>query len=160
MKTNIQFANDGAHGVTRPTLIGFVNEISIGDDGWAEIAPFGDHPSEGLVQMPDGRLKRIKAIQRIKQENAERMVAQFHNSRKGIRKFFRGCNIYDGHPDVPGLGDKYPDKEPKGVFADMVIRGDRIFGLPIFTNEGSEVVETKKRRAFSGRLVEAVPDGT
>ena len=155
MKTNIQFANTATAG----TLFGFINEISIGEDGWAMICPFGDHPSEALMETPEGKLKRVKAIQRIKQENAEQMVAAFHNSRKGIRKFLRGVNIYVGHPDVPGLEERYPDKEPKGVFADMEIRGSAVYGLPVFTNEGSEIVEQKKLRAFSGRLINSVADG-
>lgn len=144
---------------TTTTIFGFINEISIGDDGWAMICPFGDHPSEALLDVGNGKLKRQKAIQRITKASADTMVAQFHNSRKGIRKFLRGVNIYVGHPDVPGLEARYPDKQPKGVFADMQTRDDGIYGLPVFTNEGSEIVEQKKFRAFSGRLINAVPDG-
>jgi len=154
-KTKIQFANAAAPGV----MIGFCNEIAIGEDGWAMIAPFGDHPSTALIPDAGGRLKKQKAIQRIDKAGADSMVAGFHNSRKGIRKFLRGCNIYVGHPDVPGLEKFYPDKEPKGVFADMETRADGLYGLPVFTNEGSDIVETKKLRAFSGNLGESEADG-
>lgn len=151
----VEFVNEAP----TATVFGFINEIAIGADGWAMICPYGDHPSEALIDAGNGKLKRQKAIQRITKASAETMVAQFHNSRKGLRKFLRGVNIYVGHPDVPGLEARYPDKEPKGVFADMETREDGIYGLPVFTNEGSEIVEQKKLRAFSGRLINSVPDG-
>lgn len=160
-KTQIQFANSatGANGHTGTVLIGFCNEISIGDDGWAMIAPYGDHPSTALIPDAGGRLKKEKAIQRIDKAGADEMVRGFHQERRGIRKFLKGCNIYVGHPDMPGLGHLYPDKEPKGVFADMEARSDGLYGLPVFTNEGSEIVESKKLRAFSARIGESEAAG-
>lgn len=155
---SIQFCNAGA------TLC-FVNELTIEPDGWAMIAPLGDFPSEALVPTADGKLKRQKAIQRITKESAQGMVAEFHNSRTGLKKFLRGCNIYVGHPDMPGLESRYPDKTPKGVFADMAVREKGIYGLPVFTNEGMDLVEGRKLvngqkcRGFSGRLIDSVPDG-
>ncbi len=152
---DVRFANES----TAPVLVGFCNEITIGDDGWAMIAPFGDHPSTALILGADGKVKKQNAIQRIDKAGCEAMVASFHNERRGLRKFLKGCNIYVGHPDVPGLGAFYPDKEPKGVFADMAVRADGLYGLPVFTNDGSEIVETKKLRAFSGNLGESEPCG-
>lgn len=152
---SVEFFNEAA-GVT---MISFSNEINIGADGWAMICPYGDHPSTALLITPEGKLKREQSIQRITREAGDQMVAQFHNERKGIRKFLKGVNIYVGHPDMPGMEKRYPDKEPKGVFADMEAREDGVYGLPVFTNEGSEIVEKKKLRAFSGRLVDSVQDG-
>lgn len=151
MKANIQFANES----TAPVLIGFINEINIGEDGWAQLAPFGDHPSTALIPDAAGKVKKQKAIQRIDKPGCDAMVAGFYNERRGLRKFLKGCNIYVGHPDAPDLGRFYPDKEPKGVFADLEVRGDGLYGLPVFTNEGSELVESKKLRAFSGRFGES-----
>jgi hypothetical protein len=62
---------------------------------------------------------------------------------------------------VPGIGSKYPDKSAKGVIADLAVREDGLYGMPVFTNEGSELVEQKKLRFFSGRLAdceEAAPE--
>ncbi|HTV62287.1 MAG TPA: hypothetical protein VMH30_06930 [Verrucomicrobiae bacterium] len=146
-------------------LFGFANELTIDADGWAMIAPLGDFPSEALLPTSNGRLQRQSAIQRITRDSAEIMVAQFHNSRAGVKKFIRGCNIYVGHPDMPGLESRYPDKEPKGVFADMEVREKGIYGLPVFTNEGMDLVEGRKLvngrrvRGFSGRLMDATADG-
>jgi len=159
-KPSAQFCN----AATGATLC-FVNELTIDADGWAMIAPLGDFPSEALLPADNGRIKRQQAIQRITRESAEGMVAEFHNSRTGLKKWIRGCNIYLGHPDMPGLESRYPDKTPKGVFADMEVRDKGIYGLPVFTNEGMDLVEGRKLvngqkvRGFSGRLTESVPDG-
>ena len=156
-KSKAQFANSAAQPAA---AVFFANEIAIGADGWAMITKFGDYPSTALFADGKGGMKKEKAIQRVDKAGAEQMVAAFVNARRGIRKFLRGCNIYDGHPDVPGIGKFYPDKEPKGVFADLQVRDDGLYGLPVFTNEGSELVETKKRRAFSGNIGNSEPDGT
>ncbi|MEI8288782.1 MAG: hypothetical protein WCH99_04870 [Verrucomicrobiota bacterium] len=152
---NVQFANES----TAATLVGFCNEINIGADGWAMIAPFGDHPSPALIPDGKGGMKKVPAIQRIDKAGAAAMVASFHNERRGLRKFLKGCNIYVGHPHVPGLGKFYPDKEPKGVFAELEVRADGLYGLPVFTNEGSNLVENpdpaKRLKAFSGDLGES-----
>ncbi|HEV2695246.1 MAG TPA: hypothetical protein VG347_20300 [Verrucomicrobiae bacterium] len=145
--------------ISDATLVAFSNEISIGADGWAMIAPFGDHPSPALIPDGKGGMKKVPAIQRIDKTGADQMVAGFHNERRGLRKFLKGCNIYVGHPHVPGLGKFYPDKEPKGVFADIETRADGLYGLPVFTNEGSNLVEnpdaSKRLKAFSGDLGES-----
>lgn len=151
-KAQIQFANAA---VAKPeACVGFSNAISIGADGWAQIAPFGDFPSFAVVPQPDGSCKRLQAIQRIDKTCADTMVKEFQNSRKGVKKFFSGRPIYIGHPDVPGIGNKYPDKSAKGVIADLAVREDGLYGLPVFTNEGSDLVEKKKLRFFSGRLTD------
>jgi hypothetical protein len=160
MKTKfVMFANES----TEVALVGFCNEISIGADGWAMIAPFGDHPSPALFPDGKGGMKKQPAIQRIDKAGAEAMVAGFHNDRRGFRKFLKGCNIYVGHPHVPGLGKFYPDKEPKGVFAELEVRADGLYGMPVFTNEGSDLVENadpaKRLKAFSGDLGESEPCG-
>jgi hypothetical protein len=154
-KINPEFAN-----ADKPSAaIFFSNDIAIGEDGWAMITRFGDYPSTALFPDGKGGVKKEKAIQRVDKAGAEQMVASFANSRRGVRKLFKGCNIYDGHPDAPGIGKFYPDKEPKGVFANLEVREDGLYGQPIFTNDGFELVEKKLRRAFSGRIGEAEPCG-
>lgn len=151
----VEFANTG--GVS--WLAGFANELAIGDDGWMMVAPYGDHPSEALIPQPDGRLKKQRAIQRINKSGAEKMVAEFHNSRVGLKKFLVGKMIYVGHPDVPGLENKYPDAKPKGLYSDFEARGDGLYGKPVFNNDGAELIAQKKFRAVSGRFGESMRDG-
>ena len=52
-------------------------------------------------------------------------------------------NIYVGHPTCPKPRKPLSRQRTKGVFADMETRADGIYGLPVFTNEGSEIVERK-----------------
>ena len=143
------------------TTIYFANDISIGGDGWAMVVPIGDHPSLALTVQPDGKIKKQMSIQRITQASAEAMVTEFNNSRKGLRKFFKGLPIFVGHPDGPGMAKRYPDKEPKGIFSALEVRADGLYGQPVFTNEGSALVDgqSPQFKAFSARLVDSVPDG-
>ncbi len=130
-------------------MIAFVNEITVGHDGWAQLAPFGDYPGTALVRQSDGSVKKIPAIQRLDQVAAEGMVARFKSAWHRLKRYFTGCHIYVGHPDVPAFANEYPDKTPKGMIIDLQVRPDGLFCKPVFTDEGSELVETKKLRAFS-----------
>ena len=140
-----QFANAG-QSVT--TLVEISNDIKIGEDGWAQIAPFGDFPGMALVDDGSGGMRREKAIQRIDKAAATNMVTEFKNCSIANR-YLIGTKIFKGHPDVPGYEKKYPDKSPVGVFADLAVRDDGFYGQPVFTNEGDEARKTL--RAFSGR---------
>lgn len=132
-------------------LVSFSNELVIGEDGWAQIAPFGDFPGMGLV--PDGKGGWItkRAIQRVDKQAVEQMVEEHNRSRRGLKKFLNGRPIFNGHPDNPVTGWKYPDKTAKGVFANVAVRENGFYGEPILTDEGEELVATKKVRAFSSR---------
>ncbi len=138
------FANAGS-----AEAIAFTNEISIAHDGWAQLAPFGDYPGQALLRQPDGSLKKFTAIQRLDRAAAELMVARFKSPWQRMKRYFTGCHIYAGHPDVPAFANDYPDKTPKGMIVDLQVRADGLYCKPVFTNEGSELVETKKLRAFS-----------
>ena len=129
--------------------IAFTNEISIAHDGWAQLAPFGDYPGQALLREPDGSLKKFAAIQRLDRAAADLMVARFKSPWQRMKRYFTGCHIYAGHPDVPAFANEYPDKTPMGMIVDLQVRADGLYCKPVFTNEGSELVESKKLRAFS-----------
>ena len=65
MKNRIHFANIAAGADCL-----FLNESVVGDDGWAQLAPFGDHPGKAIVTGPDGTSTRVDAIQRIDRATA------------------------------------------------------------------------------------------
>jgi len=133
------------------TFVVFANTVSVGEDGWAQIAPLGDY--RGMAMIPDGKggVKRVTAIQRVDKASVVQMVNEFSANRRGLGKYLKAPAIYSGHPDVPALSAKYPDKEPKGVFADLQCREDGFFGQPIFTNSGEQLLATQPRLGFSGR---------
>ncbi|HXC98270.1 MAG TPA: phage protease [Verrucomicrobiae bacterium] len=140
------FANTGA---LHAEGIAFVNEIAVGADGWAQLAPFGDYPGQAMLRQPDGAIKTFPAIQRLDRAAADLMVARFKSPWHRLKRYFTGCHIYAGHPDVPAFANDYPDKTPKGMIVDLEARADGLFCKPVFTTEGSELVETRRLRAFS-----------
>lgn len=143
---------------TTEMLVAFSNEITVDEDGWAQIAPFGDFPGMALLLDDNGGFKQELAIQRMDRKAVETMVAEFQNNRRGARKFLRSRPIYLGHPDKPGGEKRYPDKKPKGVFANVALREAEpgkskggFYGELVLTDEGEELVATGKVRALSGR---------
>lgn len=142
-----QFCNTSAE-----LLVAFANHLTIGSDGWAQIAPFGDFP--GVALKPDGKggWKKVKAIQRMDAEAVTTMVNEYSAGTRGVSGFLKRRPIFLGHPDAPGsTGAQYADKSPKGVFANVALREDGFFGEPILTEEGEGLIATKKVRALSGR---------
>lgn len=137
--------------MAKEILIGFANALKLGEDGWAQIAPFGDHPGMALVDDGMGGQKKVPAIQRINASTAGQMVAEFREATRGPKKFLAGRPIYKGHPDVPGMEFRYPDKNPKGVFAALEIRDDGFYGQPVLTPEGTQLVQSGEANRLSGR---------
>lgn len=131
-------------------IVAFTNDIAIGHDGWAQLAPFGDYPGTALARKPDGSVEKFPAIQRLDRAAAEGMIARFKSPWQRLKRYITGCPVFVGHPDVPAFANDYPDKSPKGMIVDLQVRGDGLYCKPVFTNEGSELVETGKFRAFSG----------
>ncbi len=140
-----QFANAGPDA----EAIAFVNQIAVAADGWAQLAPFGDYPGQAMVREPDGTIKTFPAIQRLDRAAADLMVARFKSPWNRLKRYFTGCPIYAGHPDAPAFANDYPDKSPKGMIVDLEARADGLFCKPVFTPEGSDLVENRKLRAFS-----------
>ena len=102
-----------------------------------------------MIREADGRITTFPAIQRLDREAARAMVARFKSPWQRVKRYFTGCPIYAGHPDVPAFANDYPDNSPKGMIVDLQVREDGLFCKPVFTNEGSELVETGRLRAFS-----------
>jgi len=104
-------------------------------------------------------------MQRLDRAAAEAMAARFKSPWHRLKRYFTGCNIYAGHPDVPALANEYPDKTAKGMIVDLDVRAEGLFCKPVFTNEGSELVETRRLRALSAYWTareigeQAGPDG-
>jgi hypothetical protein len=130
-------------------MIAFVNQVAVAADGWAQLAPFGDYPGQAMVRQPDGAIKTFPAIQRLDRAAADLMVARFKSPWNRLKRYFTGCPIYAGHPDAPAFANDYPDKSPKGMIVDLEARADGLFCKPVFTPEGSDLVENRRLRAFS-----------
>lgn len=143
----VEFANSSSDDASAVAV--FSNGVNVAEDGWAQLAPFGDYAGRAIVRRDDGAFQTFDAIQRLDREAAEGMVAKFKSPWNRLKRYFTGCTIYAGHPDVPALAAEYPDKSPKGMIVDLQVRDQGLFCKPVFTNEGSELVETRTLRAFS-----------
>ncbi|MDB6110225.1 MAG: hypothetical protein JWR69_1975, partial [Pedosphaera sp.] len=143
---SVEFANaaDDAE------MVVFANEVSVEADGWAHLAPFGDFPGKGVLKNKDGTVVEFKAIQRMDRQAAEDMVKKFRSPWGKVKRYVTGCWILNGHPDMANAGTKYPDKTPKGMIADLEVRDNGLYCLPVFTEEGKQMVNNNKL-FFSGR---------
>jgi len=130
-------------------LICITNEVTPGDDGWAMIAPYGDYPGVATLSNEDGSFTRVRAIQRLDRKAADQMVGKFKSLWGRVRRYVTGAPIYLGHPDAAAIGHRYSDKTPKGMFSDLEARDTGLFGKPVFTNEGLQLLT--KFPAMSGR---------
>ena len=150
---HILFANEAE----AEALVEFANDLAVGADGWAQLAPYGDYPGKATL-VNDTQRRQFPAVQRLDKAAAELMVENFHRPLQKLKRFFTGCPIYVGHPDVATIAHKYPDREAKGMIVDLAAREDGLYCKPVFTNEGSQLVESRQLRAFSG-VWTAVPVG-
>lgn len=122
--------------------IGAANALEVDEQGWAEI-PYGEWPHSGA----DGRTaanrgdQPRRVIQRFTREDAVTLVNDFRSTWSRIKRAFIGLNLYKGHPDAPRYAKLFPDKEPRGVVADMEAgeRGLRI--RPVLTPQGAADVQ-------------------
>jgi hypothetical protein len=126
------------------TILQLTNEVSIGDDGWAQLAPFGDFP--GVAFTADGPKP---AIQRVDAEAGDALRRSLRSFTGRAARFFRSVPIYNGHPDVPQISDRYEDREPKGHVADLEVRADGIYIRPVFSNSGAALLNGARRLGFS-----------
>lgn len=122
------------------------NQVSVSDDGWALLAPYGD----SIYPLTHGG-KTVEVIQRITKENATQMVNAFRSVVGRVTRWMRGSPIYLGHPDDPQTGHRYPVKDQIGMFADIEARDDGLYVRPMFNEKGHSVLEKPEKYYFSGR---------
>lgn len=144
-----QFANEASD--SRCEIVNAA--AAVGDDGWAQIAPFGDFPGMVTEVLPGGGTKGqpVPAIQRMDKAAAEAMVAAFNRPWSRVTRWLRGLPIFSGHPDFPGTGNRYPDKSQKGVIASLQVRNDGLYALPVFNAEGQSLIDSQPGLGFSAR---------
>lgn len=132
-------------------MVTMVNELTIGADGWAHIAPYGDYV--GIAVKPDGKggFTREKAIQRLDKLSVTEMVNEYQKASRGVSGFFKKRPVFEGHPDFMVGGENYPNKEPQGIFYNIEAREDGLYGQPIMTEAGERLIASKKYRALSAR---------
>jgi hypothetical protein len=137
--------------MSKTTLICFANELSVREDGWAMLAPFGSFPGVATQPIAGGGVKRYDAVQVVDRESAVELVNEFNSFGGKIRRFLRGVPIFVGHPDMPGRSHLYPHKEPVGTTVELQVRDDGLWCKPCFTNDGLEYIDANQGLGFSAR---------
>ena len=122
------------------------NQVALGEDGWALLAPFGDTAYPLKI---GSRTETV--IQRITKENATEMVNAFKSVVGKVSRWLLGSPIYLGHPDDPQTGHKYPVKDQVGMFADLEVRDNGLYVKPMFNSKGAEILDKPEKYYFSGR---------
>jgi len=107
-----------------PRQLGFANDFDV--DGRAgllneSISPAFQLTRDGDLFIPYGDYKHSRGLQRFTPESARAMANFFVNPPAWVRKAWSwfsneplGVPVYIGHPDVPGMEGKYPDKAAYG----------------------------------------------
>ena len=139
----IKCANEGV------VMAGLANELALQPDGWAMLSPYGDFPNSAWRESLTGKVEKIEVVQRVTRESSQAMVNEFNGWLGKAKRFVCGRRLYIGHPDVTTLANDYPDKTPKGIFTELEARADGFYGRMVLTEEGADLVESKKFVALS-----------
>jgi hypothetical protein len=120
------------------------NEAVLDDDGWALIAPFGEHPKTRYVKK-NGRMLREQFIQVLDHQSADQLLSRENSLFRRIRRAVVGIPVYKGHPD---LGDYSPESSQRSTKKEIIGTIDKVRkterGLEahfVLTPAGADAVE-------------------
>lgn len=138
-------------------ILPLANELTLGSDGWALLAPYGD--SKYIVQTSQGSRE---IVQRITRESATAMANAFNGIKAKVKRWGKGAPIFAGHPDQTEYAHLYPDKTVKGLFDRIEARDTGLYFRPIFNDAGAQMLTGAQKLYPSGRwaaVQTAVKDG-
>jgi len=109
------------------------NEMRVGDDPAEIVMPYGRWAyGRKEIDLPDGSKKTVFVMQTFSKAGAEKIAqAILANVADGGK----GLPIYFGHPDVPWVAHKFPDKRAKGWAIEAVAEADGLRLRGITWNE-------------------------
>lgn len=116
-------------------LLGIANEYRDGE--WICLAPLGNFP-------------HARGMQRVDADAVTRMANQFNTtlSKEG-RALFGGVPFYEGHPDVPGMANEFPDRKAYGWVKALEARAEGLFGQVEWSDAGKAMLANKHYKYFS-----------
>ena len=110
-------------------LIGVANELDLAaGDGWAMIAPYGSWPHAEGMQVFD-------------RKDAGMIVDRFKSVWGRIKRAVVGLPLYKGHPDHVAFANIHKDKTEYGQWADLEARSDGLWGRPVLSSAGADLVQ-------------------
>ena len=103
------------------SLYALANEMNLDPSRAGEIRiPFGTWDF-GTKKFDDGRT--VFFTQKLASPGASRIAEKINSS---VAAGEKGVPVYWGHPDVPELAHKYPDKRAKGWIKSATVEGDAL----------------------------------
>src|ERR1700728_1638492 len=119
---------------------------TLDDEGWALIAPFGEHPKTRLVKK-NGRFVEEKFIQVLDNESADQLLSRENSIFRRIRRALVGIPVYKGHPDLrdysPETAAALVKKEIIGTIHKVRKTARGIEANFILTPAGADAVENE-----------------
>jgi hypothetical protein len=117
---------------------------ALDDEGWALIAPFGEHPKTRIVKK-NGRLVEERFIQVLDNESANQLLSRENSIFRRIRRAVVGIPVYKGHPDLrdfaPETAGGPGKKEIIGTIHKVRKSGRGIEAHFVLTPGGADAVE-------------------
>jgi hypothetical protein len=106
------------------------NELEIDQEGWALIAPFGEHLKSRLIRNESGDIVEQKFIQVLDNEAADTILSGENTMFRKLKRALFGITVYKGHPDLKQHAPETVDLSggPKKValgVADKLRKGTR-----------------------------------
>jgi hypothetical protein len=120
------------------------NAAALDEDGWALIAPFGEHPKTRVVKK-NGALREEKFIQVLDNESADQLLSRENSVFRRLRRALVGIPVYKGHPDLrdyeAGTAGRAERKEIIGTIDQVRKTGRGLEGHFVLTPAGADAVE-------------------
>lgn len=122
------------------------NDAELDNDGWALIAPFGEHPKSRIARV-NGIPTLQKFIQVLDNESADQVLAKENSLFGKLKRAIIGIPVYKGHPDLktyaPETIRQVEKKQVIGVI-DQVRKSSRgIEAHFAVTPEGAAAIENE-----------------
>lgn len=96
----------------RLATFALANELSLAADPREIVMPYGRWPyGTKDVALPDGTTRKVFVTQKLRREGAANIARALADA---VAAGAPGLPIYQGHPDVPEVAGKFPDKRAIG----------------------------------------------
>lgn len=91
-----------------------LDNAALDEDGWALIAPFGEHPKERLYREA-GQTKTQRYLQVLDNDSADQLMSEEHGLFRRLRRAVVGIPVFKGHGDLNDVDPKAIGNETRKI---------------------------------------------